>query len=119
MKLIVSFIAVLCLSTSFAQTQTSNPNPVVRHFAQCMFSITDQTQLDALTVDFYNNHPEVETVRFDMSTQRALVITTGLTSLTEADFTSWFGQHSSTVNCVQIGVYGVDTMNSYPFTNCQ
>ena len=119
MKLIVSFIAVLYLTTSFAQPQTNVPTPAVQHFAQCMFSITDQTQLDELTVEFYNNHPEVERVRFDMNTQRALVITTGLTSFTEADFTSWFGQHSGTVYCVQIGVYGVDTMNSYPFTNCQ
>jgi hypothetical protein len=119
MKLIVSFIAVLCMSTTFAQTQTNTPAPAVQHFAQCMFSISDQTQLDALTVEFYNSHPEVERVRFDMNTQRALVITTGLTAFTEADFTSWFGQYSSTVTCVQIGVYGVDVMNSYPFTNCQ
>jgi len=119
MKLIVSLIAVLCLSTAFSQNQTSTQNPEVRLFAQCMFSISDQNQLDQLTTDFYNNHPEVEMVRFDMTTQRALVITTGVSTLTEADFTSWFGQHSSTINCVQIGVYGVDTMNPYPFTNCQ
>ena len=55
MKLIVSFIAVLYLTTSFAQTQTNVPTPAVQHFAQCMFSITDQTQLDELTVEFYNN----------------------------------------------------------------
>lgn len=117
MKLIVSFIAVLCISTSFAQTNTQAPE--VRLFAQCMFSITDQSELDQLTVDFYNNHPEIEMVRFDVLTQRALVITTGLSSLTEADFISWFEQYSNTVNCVQIGVYGVDVMNAYPFPNCQ
>lgn len=119
MKFIVSFIAVLCISTSFAQNPTLSQNQEVRLFAQCMFAITDQNQLDALTVEFYNSHPEVERVRFDMHTQRALIITTGISSLSESDFISWFGQHSSTVSCVQIGVYGVDTMNPYPFTNCQ
>ena len=121
MKLIVSFIAVLCLSTSFAQTQTIAPAQAqpVQLFAQCMFSITDQTQMDALTVEFYNNHPEVEMVRFDMNTQRALVMTVGISDLTVDDFKSWFGPYSSTVSCVQIGVRGVDVMAQYPFTNCQ
>ncbi len=117
MKLIVSFIAVLCLSTSFAQTNTQTPE--VKLFAQCMFAITNQSELDQLTVEFYNNHPEVEMVRFDMNTQRALVMTTGLSALTVDDFKSWFGQYSSTINCVQIGVRGVDVMEQYPFTNCQ
>lgn len=117
MKLIISFIAVLCISTTFAQN--NNQTSEVRLFAQCMFSITDQSELDQLTVDFYNNHPEIEMVRFDVLTQRALVITTGISSLSNSDFISWFEQYSGTVSCVQIGVYGVDVMNSYPFTNCQ
>ena len=58
-------------------------------------------------------------VRLDMNTQRALVITANLTQLTTEEFKSWFGDYQSTVYCVQIGVQGVDVMNSYPFTNCQ
>ena len=119
MKLIVSFVAVCFLSTAFAQNQTTaQPVEDVRLFAQCMFVVNSQAELDDLTVEFYNNHPEIEMVRFDMNTQRALVITTGIPSLSEQDFISWFGEYSNTIHCVQIGVYGVDTMNPYPFTNC-
>jgi hypothetical protein len=119
MKLIVSLIALCFITTASAQTP-SNAQPIedTRLFAQCMFSVNSQAELDELTVEFYNNHPEIEMVRFDMNTQRALIITTGISTLSEADLVSWFGQYSGTVYCVQIGVYCVDTMNPYPFTNC-
>ena len=120
MKLFVSMALMLFLGMSSASAQTSTQQPTNdRLFAQCLFSITTQAELDQLMVEIYNNHPEVEMVRLDLNTQRALVITTGISSLSEADFTSWFGQYSNSVSCIQIGVYGVDTMNSYPFTNCQ
>lgn len=120
MKLILSLTFMFALGVSIAQTQqpsTSQQQPA-QLFAQCMFDIPTQAELDQLTFDIYTNHPDVEMVRLDLNTQRAFVITTGDQPLSESDFISWFNQYSSTVNCVQVGVRGVDTMNPYPFTNC-
>ena len=117
MKLLIALFATMCLSASFAQNQAQNYTDT-RLFAQCMFDISDQSEMEALQNEIYNN-PNIEMVRLDYHTQRALIITANLEELSEADFISWFGAHSSTIYCTQIGVYGVDVMNPYPFTNCQ
>lgn len=108
------------LGVSFGQSQQATiQQSDVRLFAQSMFSIATQAELDQLTNAIYTNHPEVEMVRLDLLTQRAFIVTTGIQSLSESDFISWFEQHADSVGCVQIGVYGVDAMNPYPFTDCQ
>ena len=111
---------MFAMNVSFGQApQTSTTQQTnAQLFAQCMFDIPTQAELDQLTYNIYANHPDVEMVRLDLNTQRALVITTGSSPLTESDFISWFEQYSGTVSCVQVGVYGVDSMNPYPFTNC-
>ncbi len=120
MKLLLTISFMLVLGVSFGQsTQASTQPSDVRLFAQSMFSINTQAELDQLTNSIYTNHPEVEMVRLDLLTQRAFVVTTGLQSLSESDFISWFEVHANSVSCVQIGVYGVDAMNPFPFTNCQ
>ena len=120
MKIILSLMFMFAMNVSFGQTQ--QPSTIqqanAQLFAQCMFSISTQAELDQLTYNIYSNHPDVEVVRLDLNTQRALVLTTGSNPLTESDFISWFEQYSGTVTCVQVGVYGVDAMNPYPFTNC-
>lgn len=87
-------------------------------FAQCMFDIQDQAEMDALQEEM-NANPYVEMVRLDYHTQRALIFTHDLTQLSEEEFKTWFGTHDGTVYCVQIGVKGTDVMNRYPFENCQ
>ncbi len=120
MKLILTISFMFALGVSIGQTQQipTTQQSTAQLFAQCMFDIPTQAELDQLTFDIYTNHPDVEMVRLDLNTQRAFVITTGSSPLSETDFISWFDQYSGTVNCVQVGVYGVDTMNPYPFTNC-
>ncbi|MGB0914823.1 MAG: hypothetical protein ACPGVI_02075 [Crocinitomicaceae bacterium] len=117
MKLLITLLTVLCIGSSYAQTQGQTYTNT-RLFAQCMFDISDKNQMLDLQTEIRNN-PNIEMVRLDYNTQRALIITANLEELSELDFVSWFGTHSSTVYCVQIGVYGVDVMNPYPFTNCQ
>lgn len=111
---------MLALGVSYGQSQQASTTQQVpaRLFAQCLFDIPTQAELDQMTYNIYLNHPDVEMVRLDLNTQRAFVITTGSNPLTESDFISWFEQYSGTVSCVQVGVYGVDAMNPYPFTNC-
>jgi hypothetical protein len=115
MKLLSTLFAVLCLSTSYAQSQNYTDT---RLFAQCIFDISNQSEMQALQNEMYTN-PNIEMVRLDSNTQRALIITANIETLSRADFISWFGQYGTSVSCVQIGVYGVDVMNPYPFTNCQ
>ncbi len=112
---------MLVLGVSYGQSPQvlTSQQSTAQLFAQCMFDVPSQTELDQLTFDIYSNHPDVEMVRLDLNTQRAFIITTGVNSLSSLDLVSWFGQYSGTVHCVQIGVYGVDAMNPYPFTNCQ
>lgn len=117
MKLIFSLFVVMSMNFSFGQTAT-NSETDTRLFAQCLFSISNQQELDALQNEMYNN-PNIEMVRLDLNTQRALIITANIEQLTEEELKSWFGSHESTISCVQIGVYGVDAMATYPFNNCQ
>jgi hypothetical protein len=118
MKLIVSLAMLLLIGTASAQSQSANQQTNVRLFAQCMFTISDQAEMEQLSNDLKNS-PYTEMVRLDWHTQRALIITQGLNTLSIDDFKSWFAEYESTVHCVQIGVYGVDVMDPYPFTNCQ
>ena len=67
---------MLVLGVSFGQSQQSSTTQQsnARLFAQCMFDITTQAELDQLTFEIYSNHPDVEMVRLDLNTQRALEI---------------------------------------------
>lgn len=114
MKLLISLSLVFVLSAFHSQSQqTTTPTTL---FAQCMFDISDRDEMLALQTEM-NANPYVEMVRLDHNTQRALIFTHDLTQLTEEEFATWFGAHSSTVYCVHIGVQGVDQMKRYPF-NC-
>jgi len=113
MKIILPFLFILSFTFSYSQSQT---NSVL--FAQCYFDIQDEQVM----LDLEENlrlHPNTNVVRLDYISQRAFIITQGLNSLTKDEFKTWFESFSSTVNCIQIGVYGVDAIDPYPFTNCQ
>lgn len=114
MKLFFSVMAMLVLNTSLGQNQTTS----TVLFAQCMFEINDRNAMNELS-DIIASNQYVEMVRLDHNTQRALILTHNLDSLSEEEFRSWFGAYSGTVYCIQIGVKGVDAINPYPFTNCQ
>lgn len=64
------------------------------------------------------DHPNVQIIRLDFNTQRAFVLTKDTDQLTEEEFRSWFGDFSASVKCMQIGVYGIDEIDQYPFENC-
>lgn len=64
-------------------------------------------------------NPYTNVVRLDWHTQRAFILTTGIDQLEENELRSWFGSYGAELTCIQIGTHGVDTVNPYPFTNCQ
>ena len=111
MKSIFSLIFVFSLSMTFAQS-----NSVL--FAQCYFDIPNNVSMLEIEADL-KLHPNINVVRLDFDSQRAFILTQGIESLTEEEFKAWFEIFSSTVSCIQIGVYGIDKIEPYPFMNCK
>ncbi len=114
MKTTIFLVLLLAFSgTSNAQTEDGG----AKYFAQCMVNITDEEMFRSIESNIRLN-PNVEVVRLDWETKRAFVLTTNLNSFTDADFEAWFGSNTINISCVQTGVYGVDEIAKYPFTNC-
>lgn len=101
-------------SIGFSQ---SSSEPATTLFAQGMIEVQNQDELKALESQIKLN-PFVKMVRIDYATQRVFIVTKDIESLSEEDFTSWFGEHSSKLRCIQIGVQGVDEIHAFPFQNC-
>ena len=109
MKHTIFIFFVFCLSSSYAQNESKQfinkdlkktKNKITytdtRLFAQCMFDIPNQSVMQELQREMYDN-PNIEMVRLDYHTQRALIITANIEELTKKDFISWFGEHASSV----------------------
>ncbi len=115
LKIISFFTFVIFFSGTWAQMTPSQP---VMLFGQGMIEIEDIASAQALEAEL-RNHPNVKIVRIDYQTQRALVFTKDIQSMTEEQFTSWFGTYSDKLRCIQVGMHGVDQMNAFPFQNCE
>ena len=87
-------------------------------FAQGMFEIDSPSEI-LETEAAIRLHPNVAVVRLDSYSNRFFILTKNISSLTDADLRSWFGAHAADLDCIQIGVHGIDEVNSFPFTNCQ
>lgn len=110
MKQLITLLALFIMPVLYAQQETVL-------FAQCVFEIGDETELRTVESEI-RNHPNIEIVRLDYPSQRAFLLTKNLEELSEDEFKSWFGEFSESVRCMQIGVYGVDEIDQYPFENC-
>lgn len=106
----------LFLSVSFTNAQNLATQEVTL-FAQCMIELQDQNEMLALEAEMRLN-PSIKVVRLDYNTQRAFILTKEIDQLSEEQFTSWFNASSDKVRCIQIGTYGIDTINPYPFPGC-
>lgn len=112
-----ALLGIIVLFCSFFGISQSSPASTTTLFGQCMVEVQNQEDIKSLE-DQLRLNPYVKVVRIDYTTQRAFILTKNIESLTEIDFKSWFNQYSSFVKCVQIGVYGVDEIDLYPFENC-
>lgn len=111
MKHLLTVLALTVMPFIYAQQEETTL------FAQCVFQISDETELRTLESEL-REHPNVQIIRLDYHTQRAFVLTKDTEQLSEEEFRSWFGEYSTSVRCMQIGVYGVDEIDQYPFENC-
>lgn len=111
-------LVILVLSLNGIQAQTSNENNESVIFAQCLFTIESQNEMLELEQEMRAN-PYISVVRLDWHTQRAFILTKNIDKLSEDNLSSWFGDYAATLSCIQIGTYGTDKINPYPFTNCK
>ena len=112
MRQLLTIFALVIAPSLFAQQD----DPVL--FAQCVFIIQDETELRSVEAEI-REHPNVKIVRLDQNTQRAFILTKDIEQLSEKELRSWFGDYSDSVRCIQIGVYGLDKIDHYPFENCE
>jgi len=115
MKYLLVILTLLGLTLT-ARAQNTAEEPV--YFAQCMINMDDQTAFTQLEQSLRDN-PYVKVVRLDWISKRAFLLTKELDSFSKEQFTSWLGEHSGTATCIQVGLYTVDPINPYPFTNCE
>lgn len=113
-----STVLTLFVLFSFISFSQLNPSQPVMLFGQGMIEVADIASAQALEAEL-RNHPNVKIVRIDYNSQRALVFTKDIQSLTEEQFASWFGLYSDKLRCIQVGTHGVDQMNAFPFENCE
>lgn len=122
----MKIIALILVLSSFVATkalgQTANDKIDVTKtttvfFAQCLLSITDEVELKAIESDLRVN-PYISIVRVDIPTKRVFLLTKNISIVTEENFKSWLGDAASKATCIQVGIYGIDSIAKYPFTNC-
>jgi hypothetical protein len=106
---------LLLFAAHLSHAQEAPPTTL---FAQCLIQIDSQESLDNLNESLHAN-PYIKIVRLDWLTKRVFVLTKDLESLDAESFRSWFGEYGDGLSCLQIGVYGIDRMNAFPFTNCE
>lgn len=115
MKFLKLLILLVIFSVPLSRAQSSTNNDQL--FAQGMFDIQDSSDVVAVEADL-RNHPNVAVVRLDAYSNRFFILTKDISALSEADLKSWFGEASEKLNCIQIGIHGVDLVRPFPFTDC-
>lgn len=110
--LFISFLLFCCLAVNSAYGQEET-----KLFAQGLFQIENEQEMQNVQ-NAIKELSSVYVVRLDGNTQRFFILTQGIEQLSEETLRNWFGDYSQTVRCIQIGIYGQDNINQYPF-NCE
>lgn len=107
---ILLVVSCLLFFSSYGQEE-------VRLFAQGVFQVED-TEAILTTESAIRSNPNVSIVRLDPYSKRFFIITQNLNQLSEETLKNWFGTYAESVHCIQIGIHGVDAINTFPFSNC-
>lgn len=89
-----------------------------QYFGQALIDMKDEKTISSIQLEVRKN-PNVKVVRIDPLSGQILLITNELSSWSKNDFISIFGEYSSKLNCIFIGVYGIDHLKIYPFNDCE
>ncbi len=112
LKHLLTIVIVFAINIGHGQT-----NNYPQFFGQCLININTIEEAQELTTILKEN-PYVDVVRVDLPTTRIFLTTKNLSAFSEINFSSWLGSFSTLASCFQVGLHGVDQVNSYPFTNC-
>ena len=108
----------MCFALKNVQAQFEAKTNETTLFAQGLFTIESKTQMKTIESQI-REIPVVSIARLDWNTQRFFILTKDIDHLNESDLRKWFGDIEETLNCIQIGVKGINKIEEYPFTNCQ
>lgn len=117
MKFVLYAIFSVCSLGLFAQNQTTSSAPTP-FFAQGLFPEQDETIIRDLESEI-RSLPFISVVRLDTYSNRFFILTKDIDQIDELTLRSWFSEIGSELKCIQIGVHGIDSINSFPFVNCQ
>lgn len=116
---LISMLFVLFVQSSFLFSQLSEAEEygANKFFAQGMVNIDNpdtilELQSEMRSIDF------LEVVRIDRTSKRFFLLISDMQSVSEDQVRSWFGEFGNDIYCIQVGIHGVDKINSFPFSNC-
>ncbi|MGJ8660599.1 MAG: hypothetical protein ACSHXL_01040 [Bacteroidota bacterium] len=114
MKFLLAALFMAMLHISFGQSVVQENT----FFAQGIYPTYNVDAIKELESEI-RSLPFVKIVRLDINTSRFFILTKDIDQLDELTLRSWFSEKGNGLTCIQIGVYGTDAMNPYPFVNCQ
>lgn len=121
MKIIVlSLFCLIIANDSFSQigSNQSENSSNKSFFAQCLINNLTDENVDELKARL-NLYTELKTIRINVEEKRLFIITNPIETLTNSILTGWIGDFSNTISCIEIGVWGVDQVSTFPFANCE
>ncbi len=121
MKIIAGVLVLWLMTFNDTTAQTNIINNSTQNstvfFAQCMLTIESEDELRELEI-YLRANPYISVARVDIPTKRIFLLTKNIDTFTSESLSSWLGEASTKSYCHQIGIYGVDTIATYPLKNC-
>jgi hypothetical protein len=117
MKFVLIAFFMAFMHVSFAQPQVITAN-VTPFFVQGLFPDMNDENVRVLETEI-RQMDYVQLARLDIHTKRFFIITKDISQFDELTVRSWFSKIGDELECIQIGVQGIDSVNPFPFVNCQ
>jgi hypothetical protein len=88
-----------------------------KFFSQGIIQIEDKNSILELEKKIRNNK-DLSVVRLDPTSKQFFIITNSSIELNESILKQMFLENGKDLKCINIGVYGVDEILTFPFKNC-
>ncbi len=121
MKIIaLSLFFTALINVSFSQTESNHQENSSNKsfFTQCLINdLTDENVAELKAR--LSTHTELKTIRVNVEEKRLFIITNPIEIVTNSILLGWIGDFSNAISCIEIGVWGVDQVSTFPFSNCE
>lgn len=121
MKIITLFLFFsIFVNVSFSQTENNHQehSSDKSFFTQCLINNLTEDNVDELKTRL-SLYTELKTIRINVEEKRLFIITNPIETLNNSILLGWIGDFSNAVSCIEIGVWGVDEVSTFPFSNCE